>query len=162
MNAVLQALPEPAVDTLRPVFERLRQGFESERDPSHAVRVDRLRRLEAMVVRMAPAMAQAISADFGHRPEQVTRLADIIPVQMAARHARKHLAGWMKTRRMPTALVHRPGHNRLMRQPLGVVGIVSPWNYPGFLALTLIARSRPPARAAAPAARPRPAPCRWP
>jgi coniferyl-aldehyde dehydrogenase len=136
MNAVLQALPEPAVDTLRPVFERLRQGFESERDPSHAVRVDRLRRLEAMVVRMAPAMAQAISADFGHRPEQVTRLADIIPVQMAARHARKHLAGWMKTRRMPTALVHRPGHNRLMRQPLGVVGIVSPWNYPGFLALT--------------------------
>ena len=41
----------------------------------------------------------------------------------------------MKTRRMPTGLVHRPGYNRLMRQPLGVVGIVSPWNYPGLLSL---------------------------
>lgn len=135
MSAVLQAQPSPSDLALHHAFDRLRAGFEAERDPSHAVRIDRLRRLEALLARMAPAMVQAISADFGHRPEPVTRLADIIPVQMAARHARRHLAGWMKTRRMPTGLVHRPGYNRLMRQPLGVVGIVSPWNYPGLLAL---------------------------
>lgn len=135
MSAVLHALPDPALANLRPAFDRLRAGFAAERDPSHAVRTDRLQRLEAMLARMAPDMVQAISADFGHRPEQVTRLADIIPVQMAARHARRHLKGWMKTRRMPTSLINRPGYNRLMRQPLGVVGIVSPWNYPGLLAL---------------------------
>jgi coniferyl-aldehyde dehydrogenase len=63
-------------------------------------------------------------------------LADITPTLMAAGHARRHLQRWMKTRRMPTNVIYRPGFNRLMRQPLGVVGIVSPWNFPGLLALT--------------------------
>jgi coniferyl-aldehyde dehydrogenase len=123
------------IRALRAAFERLRAGFAAERDPGHAVRIDRLRRLEAMLEAMTPAMVQAISADFGHRPAQITQMADISPVLMNARHARRHLKGWMKTRRVPTALIHRPGHNRLMRQPLGVVGIISPWNYPGMLAL---------------------------
>ena len=137
MSAVLKAPPSAEANlALRAAFDRLVSGFEAERDPTHAVRTDRLRRLEAMVARMAPAMVQAISDDFGHRPQQVTTLADVSPVLMAAGHARRHLRGWMKTRRMPTGLVHRPGFNRLMRQPLGVVGIVSPWNFPGLLALT--------------------------
>jgi coniferyl-aldehyde dehydrogenase len=139
MSALLQAHPPSETErALRVAFDRLLAGFEAERDPSHAVRTDRLRRLEAMVARMAPAMVQAISADFGQRPAQVTQLADITPVLMAAGHARRHLRGWMKTRRMPTSIVHRPGYNRLMRQPLGVIGIVSPWNFPGLLALTPI------------------------
>jgi len=56
-------------------------------------------------------------------------------VGAAIRHAQRHLKAWMKTRRMPTALHYRPASNRLMRQPLGVVGIVAPWNYPYLLAL---------------------------
>lgn len=136
MSAVLHIEPPAHSLALRAAFDRLRNGFEAERVPTHAVRSDRLRRLEAMLEQMTPAMVDAISADFGHRPAQVTQLADIAPVQLASRHARRHLAGWMKTRRMPTGLIHRPGHNRLMRQPLGVVGIVSPWNYPGMLALS--------------------------
>lgn len=138
MSAVLHPDSERSGErqaALRAAFDRLSAAFEAERDPSLATRLDRLRRLDAMVARMAPEAVQAIAADFGHRPEAVTRLADIIPVQLASRHARKHLAGWMKTRRMPTGLIHRPGYNRLMRQPLGVVGVVSPWNYPLLLAL---------------------------
>ncbi len=138
MSAVLQPPMSPTLASMHEAFARLRAGFEAERDPSHAVRIDRLRRLDAMLTRMTPAMVEAISADFGHRPSQVTRLADVMPVHLALRHARRHLKGWMKTRRMPTALMYRPGHNRLMRQPLGVVGIVSPWNYPGLLALAPI------------------------
>ena len=135
MSAVLHIEPPAQQAALRNAFDRLRAGFEAERDPPLAVRLDRLQRLEALIEAMVPAMIEAISADFGHRPSQVTRLADIVPVQLSLRHTRKHLASWMKTRRMPTGLVHRPGHNRLMRQPLGVVGIVSPWNYPGMLSV---------------------------
>ncbi len=136
MNAVLE-FERPAHEAeLRIAFDRLRAGFEAERDPSHAVRIERLARLEAMLDHIEPAMIEAIAADFGHRPWQVTQLADVAPVQLASRFARKHLAEWMKTRRMPTSIIHRPGHNRLMRQPLGVVGIVSPWNYPGMLSLS--------------------------
>ena len=48
----------------------------------------------------------------------------------AIKYARRHLARWMRTRRTPTELAFLPGRNRLAPQPLGVVGIVSPWNYP--------------------------------
>ena len=139
MSAVLNtpSLQRPEIEqALRAAFDQLRTGFEADRDPSHALRMDRLNRVEDMIKRMSPAMIQAISADFGHRSAQVTQLSDIIPVLMSLRHTKRHLRGWMKTRRMPTSLIYRPGYNRLMRQALGVVGIVSPWNYPGMLALT--------------------------
>ena len=51
------------------------------------------------------------------------------------RHASKHLKNWMAPRRVATALQFIPARNRLIPQPLGVVGIIAPWNYP--LQLTL-------------------------
>ena len=135
MSAVLQARVSEPASALRAAFDRLVAAYEAERDPSAKVRLDRLQRLEAMLARMSAPMVEAIAADFGIRPRQVTQIGDIVPALLASRHARKHLRGWMRTRRMPTGMVYRPGFNRLMRQPLGVVGIVSPWNYPGLLAL---------------------------
>ncbi|MDP3084445.1 MAG: coniferyl aldehyde dehydrogenase [Rubrivivax sp.] len=135
MSAVLQDAPAATSPTLRAAFEAQRAAFEAERDPSYAVRLERLARLQAMVERMAPAMIKAISADFGHRPAQVTQISDVMPVLAALRHTRRHLRGWMKTRRAPTPLIYRPGRSEVMRQPIGVVGVVSPWNYPGNLAL---------------------------
>ncbi|MGH8806955.1 MAG: coniferyl aldehyde dehydrogenase, partial [Noviherbaspirillum sp.] len=79
--------------------------------------------------------AEAIAQDFGHRSPHETRLADLMMVSAAIKHARRHLKQWMKPRRAPTAKHYRPGHNRILRQPLGVVGIVAPWNYPYQLAV---------------------------
>ncbi len=56
-------------------------------------------------------------------------------LQSGIRHAIRHLSRWMKPRRVSTALAYRPGKSMIMRQPLGVVGIISPWNYPLQLAL---------------------------
>lgn len=111
-----------------------RNAFVAEPMPTLAVRRDRVERIRAMTVRHADDLAAAISQDFGHRARQETDLADIITVRLAARHALRHLRAWMKPRRVPTDLHFLPGRNLLMRQPLGVVGIVAPWNYPYYLA----------------------------
>jgi coniferyl-aldehyde dehydrogenase len=56
-------------------------------------------------------------------------------IRTGVRHARRNLREWMRTRRVPTPLYLRPGRSRIVRQPVGVVGVISPWNYPVQLAL---------------------------
>ena len=118
MSAVLKQAEDPSLERMRQVFERQRAAFGADMSPSRAVRLDRLDRLFAMTERIAPALVEAISADFGHRPAQVTRLADVMMVLTAIKHTRRRLKAWMKTRRAPTALAFRPGHNRIAPQPL--------------------------------------------
>jgi coniferyl-aldehyde dehydrogenase len=110
-------------------------AFRSDPVPSLATRRDRLDRLCRLVTTHAAHFAKAISADFGHRARQETELAEVLAVVSAARHAKRHLPAWIKPRRLPTALVFRPARNELVRQPLGVVGVIAPWNYPLQLAL---------------------------
>lgn len=112
-----------------------RRAFRAEMSPSYAVRHDRLQRLRAMTAKYSEALVAAISADFGHRAPQETLLTDIFTVEAGAKHAQQHLKQWMAARRVPTALHFLPASNRLLRQPLGVVGVVSPWNYPYYLAM---------------------------
>jgi coniferyl-aldehyde dehydrogenase len=112
-----------------------RAAFSEERYPSHAVRRDRLDRLATLIDRHEPEIVAAIAGDFGVRPAQETRLTELFVVDVALRHASRHLADWMRSRRAPTPLYLRPGRSWIERQPLGVVGIISPWNYPVQLAL---------------------------
>lgn len=128
MSAVMQL--SQATHEMQRVFERQRAAFLADMNPPHATRRERLERLLAMTERQTDAIAAAVSEDFGHRSRHETLLAEILTTGATIKHARRHLKSWMKTRRAPTALHYRPGYNRLMRQPLGVVGIVSPWNYP--------------------------------
>ncbi|MEO5733145.1 MAG: coniferyl aldehyde dehydrogenase [Rubrivivax sp.] len=120
---------------MRGLFDRQRAAFERERHPSLAVRRDRLQRLLAMTDAIAPRMVKAIGADFGHRSAHVTRMADQLVVRAGIDHTLRHLARWMKPRRVSTPFVLLPGHSRLQPQALGVVGVVSPWNYPYQLAI---------------------------
>ncbi|MGM9483541.1 coniferyl aldehyde dehydrogenase [Roseateles sp. NT4] len=112
-----------------------RRAYEAERMPTYEVRRDRLQRLIAMTQKHGDALAAAMAQDFGHRARQESLLADIFTVESGARHALKRLRRWMKPRRVETPLHFLPARNVLMRQPLGVVGIVSPWNYPYYLAM---------------------------
>ncbi len=125
--------------TDRPDLSRLlemqRAAFETERNPARAVRDDRLFRLGHLVQEREAEFIAAIDADFGHRPRQQTQMAEIVTVRGAVRYARYYLKSWMKPERIPTGPHFWPARTRLIRQPLGVVGIVAPWNYP--LALSL-------------------------
>lgn len=118
------------------VLARQRAAYLTDINPALALRVDRLDRLERMILVWQERLAQAISEDFGNRSAVVTTLADIVPTRAAIRHARRHLKGWMRPRRVPLAWTGQPGSGLILRQPLGVVGIIAPWNYPMNLTLS--------------------------
>ncbi len=122
-------------ERLHLLLEQQRMAFTAERMPSLAVRRDRLRRLIAMTEQNAEALAAAMSRDFGHRARQESLLTDVFTVGAGARHTLKHLRRWMAEKRVATSLMYLPASNRLLPQPLGVVGIVAPWNYPYYLAM---------------------------
>ncbi|MDX8513803.1 coniferyl aldehyde dehydrogenase [Mesorhizobium captivum] len=116
-------------------FEAQCRAFEKEPFPSLEVRKDRLKRLLALTEKHEAEICAAIDSDFSGRAQQETRLAELFVVRAGIRHAIRHLRRWMRERRVATSLPFLPGGNRLLPQPLGVVGIVSPWNYPFQLAV---------------------------
>ncbi|MGO9360263.1 MAG: aldehyde dehydrogenase family protein, partial [Xanthobacteraceae bacterium] len=131
----MDALTDIAPFAIDAVFRRQVALSRGAPPPSAAERRDRLRRLRALVRDNETAFAAAISADFGNRSTVETLMAETLFVQGEIRHATRQLRGWMAPRRIATQLQFMPGKNRLLPQPLGVVGIIAPWNYP--LQLTL-------------------------
>lgn len=116
-------------------LDQQRHAFATEPFPSAVTRRDRLARLARMTRRHRDEITQAIRQDFGHRAEAETRLAEIAPLLLALRHTRRHLKRWMAPRRATVPWRLLPGRARIHRQPLGVVGIIAPANYPWSLAL---------------------------
>ncbi len=111
-------------------------AWASDVTPDHTTRDDRLARLDRMVDSWQDRFVAAISEDFGNRPAVVTTLTDIVPVRAAIRHARRQLRAWMRPQRVSLAWTGIPASAVILRQPLGVVGIVGPWNYPLNLVLS--------------------------
>jgi len=129
LSAIEPAVPA-AVERMRSTFAAQRAGFALQMYPDREARRDRLDRALRMTEKYQAAVADAISADFGHRSRQETDLAEIFLVLSGIRHARRHLGQWMKSRRVATPLQMLPARSELMAQPLGVIGVISPWNYP--------------------------------
>ncbi len=113
-----------------------RRSFAAETFPSLATRRDRLDRLRRMLREHFTDIRDAIAVDFGMRASEETELLEQFTSLEGIAHARRHLRRWMRTERRPVAWWSLPGRARLMRQPLGVVGIIVPWNYPLYLAVS--------------------------
>jgi coniferyl-aldehyde dehydrogenase len=120
----------------RRIFELQHEA--SRKGPSADLRLrrDRLQRLRSIVAGNEAALAEAISKDFGIRSRTETELLEIVPTLNAIRHARKHLAAWMRPERRRVDPLFQPASARVRHEPLGVIGIISPWNYPLQLALS--------------------------
>lgn len=124
----------PSIADLERKFQGLGAAYTRDASPDARARDRRLANLARLLRENMEAIAAAISADFGHRSFHETQLLEIFPSLQAVRHARRHLKEWMRPRRRAVSLWFQPGRASVIMQPLGVVGIIAPWNYPILLA----------------------------
>ena len=107
-----------------------RQAYLRHPYPSLEERQENLSKLEHILVHNADAIAEAINRDFGHRSAEESKMLEIFGCVDGIRHTRKQLRKWMKPKRRHISMLFATGSNRVIPQPKGVVGLVSPWNYP--------------------------------
>ena len=117
------------------LFATQREAFRAAQ-PDYAKRWNALDLLEKTVVGNQNEIVRATDADFGGRARQETLLLELAPLLDSIRHAKRHLAAWMKPRKVSAGIQFFPAAARILCQPLGVVGIIGAWNYPTFLTLS--------------------------
>ena len=121
--------------SLQDLFDAQRAQALQAGPPSLAERHDRVARVARLLEVNRRSLAAAVDADFGLRGERLTEVADLFVLRAMLGDLRRNLARWSRPRRVRTPLPLLPGRGHVERQPLGVVGIIGPWNYP--LQLTL-------------------------
>ncbi|BBZ75147.1 aldehyde dehydrogenase [Mycolicibacterium anyangense] len=126
--------PRPVDDRAEAVLPGLRQMFSMGRTKPLQWRLDQLSAIEAMCDEQEPAIAQALAEDLG-RPPVEAWLGDIASTKGEAAYARKHLKKWMRPSRRPLPMAQLPGRGWVQYDPLGVVLVIGPWNYPFYLSM---------------------------
>ncbi len=128
----------PMHDLLR----RQRDAFMAELPVPAAARKSRIKRALDLVVDHRERLAQAMAADFGHRSVTHSLLTDIVATAKGLRHALAHVDAWMKPEKrkldFPLGLLGARAH--VEHQPKGVVGVLSPWNFPVYLTFAPLAQ----------------------
>ena len=116
-------------------LDEIKAAYAAEPNPTLEVRLERIGRIEKMISANEEKICKALIADFGVRHPVETRLAEFQMVYQACKYTRKHLKEWMKPVQMETPSHFGSSEAWIENQSLGVVGIMSPWNYPVQLAL---------------------------
>jgi len=109
---------------------RQRQAFLAEGPPSVSVRRNRIDRLLALVLDNADAFVEAMAADYGTRPRTASLFTEILGMISVIEHTRKCLPHWMRTTKLMRTARMFGLKAEVQPAPLGVVGIIGPWNFP--------------------------------
>ena len=123
---------QPLDEDMRATLERQRAAHLADNAPSAEARIDRIDRAIDLLVRNRSAFEDAMCEDFGHRSKDASGLTDVASSIGALKHAKSNVKKWMRPEKRPTEfpLGLLGGSSRIEFQPKGVVGVLSPWNFP--------------------------------
>lgn len=124
---------------LKNLLEAQRAACLRDGPPTAVQRKETLGRLRGLLIDHQAEIATSIDQDFGHRSRHETLLGEIFVTAESIKHSLRHVKGWMKPERRSVPFQFWPARAQVLYQPLGVVGIISPWNYPVSLAITPLA-----------------------
>lgn len=121
--------------SLQAILSEQKSAYLSAPAPTIQQRKEKLLSLKAALIKHQNNLVDALNQDYGQRPENDTIVADILPCVMNINYTIKRLKKWMKPQRRSAGLLLSPASIRVEYQPLGVVGIVVPWNFPVMLSI---------------------------
>ncbi len=121
-------------NTLDRIFEAQQNAFRRNPMPSALERIDNLNRLKQSLIQNQEKIITALNQDFSCRSKDETILAEIFPSVEGIRYAARRIKKWMKPSRRHVSMLFQPAKAKVIYQPLGVIGVIVPWNYPLYLA----------------------------
>ncbi|QYJ81769.1 coniferyl aldehyde dehydrogenase [Shewanella aegiceratis] len=120
---------------LNQLLARQKASFREQGAPSRQQREAQLIALKQALLSHQQAIVEALNADYGHRSPDDSRISDIMPCVNNINYTLKKLKGWMKPSRRHAGILLAPAKVQVQYQPLGVVGIIVPWNFPVMLSI---------------------------
>ncbi|GCE88825.1 aldehyde dehydrogenase [Komagataeibacter diospyri] len=124
---------------LRRILDQQRAAFLHAGPPDLKQRRTDLRHLKAEILKRRSDILRALKTDFGQRSERESAIVELIPLVQSINYMIAHLGHWMKPQRRHVSAYFQCGRAWVVRQPVGIVGIIAPWNYPVSLALVPLA-----------------------
>lgn len=124
------------IEYMNRVFEEQKKAYKAHPMPSAEERINLVKKLHRPLVNYTDEICAAVSEDFGNRAPSETKIAEIMSSLEGIKYMSKKIRGWMKPSKRKLGMNQLPGKARVVYQPLGVVGIIVPWNYPIFLAIS--------------------------
>ncbi|NNG80672.1 coniferyl aldehyde dehydrogenase [Acinetobacter sp. ANC 5378] len=120
---------------LQQLFEKQQQAFTENSYPSLEQRRQHLKTLQQLILQNKTEINLAISHDFSNRSHSETEMFEVMTSVLGIKYALKNLKKWMRPSKRHIGILFQPATGYVLYQPVGVVGIVVPWNYPLFLAI---------------------------
>ncbi|ACA88320.1 coniferyl aldehyde dehydrogenase [Shewanella woodyi] len=137
MNMPIQQTDNDLVQAvnLTELLQSQQQSYRSQPAPAYELRVKQLHALKAALLKFKQPLAEALNRDYGSRSVDDTMISDIMPCLNNINYSLKNLKKWMKPSHRHAGLLLAPAKVKVQYQPVGVVGIIVPWNFPVMLSV---------------------------
>ncbi|WP_461538567.1 coniferyl aldehyde dehydrogenase [Spongorhabdus nitratireducens] len=131
----MTSMANASLQNLKNDFDLMKSEYNENPFPNYHERKRVLNKLKASIIKNERAIYDALKKDYGYRSEFDSLIADVLPSVAGINYALKNLKKWMKPSKRHSGLMLAPSSVKVHYQPLGVVGVITPWNFPVFLSL---------------------------